>query len=182
MDPGKGSPSYLSANICEEFIELMGHVLCAILEEIKESKYYLISEDSTPDISHTDQLTFTVRYSRGCEPVEHCMVFISISSHEVKNLADNVMDFLNENKILLSNCRGQSYDNASNMSGRYTGLQARIHQPNEFAVYVPCAGHSLNLVGVKAAKCCLQTVKFFDFVQYQYSLIQHIDGMFWHHL
>ncbi|XP_040197362.1 zinc finger MYM-type protein 1-like [Rana temporaria] len=169
-NPGKGNPSYLSANICEEFIEIMGqHVLSAILEEIKESKYYSISVDSTPDISHTDQLTFTVRYIRGCEPVERFLKFIPIFSHGAKNLADTVVGFLKENKIPLSNCRGQSYDNASNMSGRYTGLQARILQLNEFAMYVPCAGHSLNLVGVKAAECCLQCVKFFDFVQRLYS-------------
>ena len=34
---GKVNLSYLSANICEEFIELMGQqVLCAILEEVKQ--------------------------------------------------------------------------------------------------------------------------------------------------
>ena len=58
---GKGNPSCLSADIYEEFIELMGQqVLCTILEEVKESKYYAISVDSTPDVSHTHQLTFTV--------------------------------------------------------------------------------------------------------------------------
>ena len=90
-------------------------------------------------------------------------------SHGAKALTETVVDFLNENKIPLSNCRGQSYDNASNMSGRYTRLQARIHQLDEFVIYVRCAGHSLNLVGVKAAECCLQTVKFFDFFQRLYS-------------
>ena len=114
---GKGNPSYLSANICEEFIELMGQqVLCTILEEVKkESKYYSISVDSTPDISHTDQLTFTVRYIKGCEPVEHFLMFIPIFSHGAKALTDTAVDFFNENKIPLSNCRGQSYDNASNI-------------------------------------------------------------------
>jgi hypothetical protein len=63
--------------------------------------------------------------------------FIPFFSDGAKNLADTVVDFLNENKIPLSNCRGQSYDNASNMSGRYTGVQALIHQLNEFAIYVP---------------------------------------------
>ena len=130
---GKGNPSCLSANICEEFIELMRQqVLCTILEEVKESKYYSISVDSTPDISHTDQLTFTVQYIKGCEPVERFLVFIPIFSHRAKALTDTVEDFLSENKIPLSNCRVQSYDNASNMSGRYTGLQARIHQLDEF--------------------------------------------------
>ena len=169
-DAGKGNSSYLSANICEEFIEIMGQqVFCAILEEIKESKYYSISVDSTLDISHIDQLTFTVRYNRGSEPVERFLKFIPIFSHGAKNLADTVVEFLQENNIPLSNCRGQSYDNASSMSGRYTGLQARIRELNEFAIYIPCAGHSLNLVGVNAAECGPQIVSFFDFVQRLYS-------------
>ena len=166
----KENPSYISANICEECIKLMvQQVLCTILEEVKESKYYSIIADSTPDISYTDQLIFTVRYIKGCEPVERFVMFIPIFSHGAKALTDIFVDFLNENKIPLAYCHGQSYDNASNMSGRYTGLQALIHQLNEFAIYVPPAGHSLNLVGVKAAECCLQSVKFFDFVQRLYS-------------
>ena len=96
-------------------------------------------------------------------------MFIPIISLRAKALTDTVGDFLNDNKIPLSNCRGQSYDNASNMFGRYTGLQARIHQIDEFTIFLPCAGHSLDLVGVKAAGCCQQTVKFFDFVQRLYS-------------
>jgi len=120
--------------------------------------------------SHGMSGTFTVRYIRGCEPVERFLKFIANFSHGAKNLADTVVDFLNENNIPLSNCRGQCYDNSSNMSGHYTGLQARIRQLNEFAIFVPCAGHSLNLVRVKAAECCLQIVKFFDFVQRLYSI------------
>ena len=116
--------------------------------------------------------------------MECFLTSIPIFSHGAKNLADIVVDFLNENKIPLSNCRGQSYDNASNISGHYTGLQAWIQQLNEFAIYAPCAGHSLNLVRVIVAECCLLTVKFFDFVQclYTISLLLHIDAMFWHHL
>ena len=55
-------------------------------------------------------------------------MFIPIISLGAKALTDTVVDFLNDNKIPLSNCRGQSYDNASNTFGRCTGLQARIHQ------------------------------------------------------
>ena len=60
---GKGNPSYLSANVCEELVAVMGEkVLLAILKEVLTAKYYSISVDSTPDVSHVDQLTFTVRY------------------------------------------------------------------------------------------------------------------------
>jgi len=50
----------------------------------------------------------------GCEPVERFNKYIPFFSHGVQNLADIVVDLMNENRIPLSNCRGQSYDNASN--------------------------------------------------------------------
>jgi len=50
-------------------------------------------------------------------------------------------------------------------------LQARIRQLNEFTIYVRCAGHSSNLVGVKAEECSLEIIKFFNFVQCLYSFV-----------
>src|SRR6218665_2858952 len=103
-----------------------------------------------------------------CEPVEPFIMFILIFSHGAQNLADPVVDFLNENRIPLSNCRGQSYDNASN-SFVWTLFWIVSTDPstvlNEFAIYVFCAGKSVNLVVLKAAEYCLEIVKFFDFVQ-----------------
>jgi len=46
----------------------------------------------------------------------------------------------------IENCRGQSYDNDRNMLGIYSGLQARIKELNPIIEYMPCSGHSLNLV------------------------------------
>ena len=57
-------------------------------------------------------------------------------------------------------CRGQSYDNASNMSGRYGGMQARMKAINPLAVYIPCMAHSVNLVGVNSVDCCVHAVSF----------------------
>ncbi len=64
---------------------------------------------------------------------------------------------------------GQTYDNASNMSGCYNGLQAHIKKINRLAHYVPCAAHSLNLVGVRAAESCVGAISFFGFVQTLYN-------------
>ena len=33
-----------------------------IIEEVQQAKYLSISVDSTPDITHTDQLSITIRY------------------------------------------------------------------------------------------------------------------------
>ncbi|XP_058798117.1 zinc finger MYM-type protein 1-like [Phymastichus coffea] len=151
---GHGHTSYLSANICEELIELMGiKVFEYILNELRQAKYYSISVDSTPDNTKRDQLSFTVRYVNEKGPIERFLKFISIESHKSEYLTNTVFGFLDENSVTLGDCRGQSYDNATNMSGQYTGLQARIKEANKYAEYCPCAGHFLNLVGFSAAQC-----------------------------
>ena len=53
-------------------------VLLAIVKEVLSAKYYSISVDSTPDVSHVDQLTFTVRYVKDSDPVERFLQFIPV--------------------------------------------------------------------------------------------------------
>jgi hypothetical protein len=64
---------------------------------------------------------------------------------KVDHLADVATSFLKDSNISLMNCRGQSYYKAANMSGHYSGLQARLKEQNKYVLYVPCAGHSTNL-------------------------------------
>lgn len=169
-NPGKGNISYLSANICNEFIEVMGkQVLKKIINEVKSAKYFSISVDSTPDLSHIDQLTFIIRYVKDCVPVERFLKFIPIKEHKSKYLEETILNFLEIHDIPIKDCRGQSYDNASNMSGKYSGLQTRIKEKCEFATFIPCAGHSLNLVGVHAAGCVPEVSQFFEIVQKVYN-------------
>ena len=76
---------------------------------------------------------------------------------------------LKDLKIPINNCRGQTYDNASNMAGKYSGVQARIKMLNPLAHFVPCSAHSLNLVGACAAECCVNAISLFGFVQTLYN-------------
>lgn len=170
-NPGRGKTSYLSSTICNEFIELMWKkVMAIIISEIKTAKYFSVIVDSTPDISHIDQLSFIVRYvNKEGIPIERFIGFIPNTGHKSQELANAVCDKLNELDIDINNCRGQSYDNASNMAGAYTGLQARLKELNSNIVFVPCAAHSLNLVGVSAAECCLDATAFFNIVQHIFT-------------
>uniref|UniRef100_H2ZHP2 TTF-type domain-containing protein n=1 Tax=Ciona savignyi TaxID=51511 RepID=H2ZHP2_CIOSA len=155
---------------CEELIELMGQkVLCVIIDEIKTAKYFSISVDSTPDIMHVDQLTVVIRYVLQSGPVERFLKFIPIYSHTGSEIARIILQFLEENGINIQNCRGQSYDNASNMSGKYKGVQAIIRERCSVAYYIPCTAHSLNLIGKCAAECCPNAVEFFNLLQNLYS-------------
>lgn len=168
---GSGSTSYLSKTIYEEFIEIMAReVLKNIVSEVKNAKYFSIIVDSTPDIAHIDQLSFVLRYVRdNGQPVERFLLFIDNVGHKAKDVADAVFDTLEHYGINIADCRGQSYDNAKNMSGQYSGLQARIKLVNELAEWNPCAGHSLNLVGVHAVGSCSESSNFFAIVQSVYN-------------
>ncbi|EFN79781.1 hypothetical protein EAI_00042, partial [Harpegnathos saltator] len=57
----------------------------------------------------------------------------------------------------------------ANMSSSYKGLQAKLKEYSPTAVYVPCAAHSLNLVGVHAVYCNTEVISYFDFLQKSYT-------------
>lgn len=145
------------------------HVKEKIVAEIISSQYYSISVDSTPDVRHTDQLTFCARYLKNGSIIERFLEFIPIHGHSSEYLADTVVNYLKDTEIDIMNCRGQSYDNKNSMSGNYTGLQARIREINELAIYVPCSAHSLNLVGKNAISHIPAAVDFFGVVEKTYE-------------
>ena len=70
-----------------------------------------------------------------------------------KDIANLVLLELQKHNIPLEQCRGQGYDNGSNMSGKYNGAQAIISGLNPLAKFSNCGAHSLNLVGATAAEC-----------------------------
>lgn len=140
-----------------------------IIKELKSAKYFSIIVDSSTDISHTDQLAVIVRYVlENGHPVERFLCFVPNAGHKSIKLFDAVVTVLVGFDIDIANCRGQSYDNAMNISGKYAGLQARINEISPNAVYSPCSAHSLNLVGEHAASCCKESNDFFLLLQNLY--------------
>lgn len=79
----KGSTSYLSFATFEQFVYIMAEkVKETIVNEIKDAKYFSIVVDSTPDISHTDQLSLIFRYiKKNGEPVERFLQFFANAGH-----------------------------------------------------------------------------------------------------
>uniref|UniRef100_A0A672T9W0 TTF-type domain-containing protein n=1 Tax=Sinocyclocheilus grahami TaxID=75366 RepID=A0A672T9W0_SINGR len=70
----------------------------------------------------------------------------------------------------LYNCRGQSYDNGSNMQGKEQGVQKRVLELNHKALCAPCGSHTLNLVVGDAAKSSVMSTSFFGLLQRLYTL------------
>ena len=81
-----------------------------------------------------------------------------------------ICNVLKEHDIQLKNCRGQGYDNSSDMSGCYKGARALIREKSPQAVFSPCSAHTLNLCGVHAAESNDVVKKCFGNVQKLYNL------------
>ena len=163
---------YLSSTICVEFIDMMGEKNRQVIaEDLRDAKYFSVIGDSTPDLSHVDQLTFIFRFvSEQGNIVERFLAFEPIQSHTGQSLTDCVTAMVENLGLDFSNCRGQSFDNASNMSSRYNGLQAHLKQRNPLIHYGPCAPHSLNLVGVNSIEASsLEVGQYFDLLQSLYT-------------
>ncbi|XP_060861796.1 52 kDa repressor of the inhibitor of the protein kinase-like [Metopolophium dirhodum] len=101
-------------------------------------------------------------------PVERFLCFVSNPGHKALDLTKAITNTLKSHDIDISDCRGQSYDNASNMSGQYSGVQGRIKEINPLVYYVLCSAHSLNLVGISSAESCSQASMFIGFIQQLY--------------
>ena len=53
--------------------------------------------------------------------------------------------------------------------GKKKGTEADCQRISLFVYFIPCAAHSLNLIGEAAATCCGEAVAFFDLLQELYD-------------
>jgi len=170
----KRMSTYLSPTIQNQLIELLGKkVKNLILKKIKEAAYFSILLDSTPDVSRTDQMAFVVRYVKveesDAQIKESFLNFFPLRGKTAEEITNSILNELHENGLDMMMCRGQAYDNASTISGIYSGVQRRIKEINSKAIYVPCGNHSLNLAGVHAVGSSKLSDKFFTVVERVYS-------------
>lgn len=114
---------YLGKTIQNEFIQLISNEVCQIIvSKIKKAKYFAVILDCTPDISHQEQMTLVLRCvdidEKSVNIVEHFVGFIVVDESTGAGLTETFLAKLKKLGLLISNCRGQGYDNGANMSGR----------------------------------------------------------------
>ena len=141
---------YLSWSSQNEFIAECGKlVLDAVIKEVHSAFYYGIIVDGTPDVSHTEQITFILRYAHRSqdnvwEIKERFLKYEDCEKKKGRDIAQLICKVLEESGIQLQNCRGQGYDNGSNVAGIYRGAQAIILEKNPQAIFSPCSAHMLQ--------------------------------------
>ncbi|GBN56961.1 hypothetical protein AVEN_217512-1 [Araneus ventricosus] len=142
------------------------------MEEVKEGKYYDVMFDCTPDISHPEQMSQILRYVRVVvtvpEITERFIDFFYVSDKTGVALSEEILKKI-EQGLYIKNFRGQSYHNGANMAGKYQGVQVGISERNSSAKFVPCAAHTLKLVGVNAATAVHEVAGYFGTVNCLYA-------------
>ena len=162
----KIATSYLSPEVQNEFVSILAEqVRKKIIDQVKESKYFCIIFDSTPDVSHKDQMSEVLRYVKMDEnevKVEESFLrFIETKGKSAEEISGLILRELENDGIQIGDCRGQVFDNAAVMAGHRSGVQKRISEINPKALFVPCTNHSLNMACVHAASAAVHSVTFF---------------------
>jgi Domain of unknown function (DUF4371) len=139
---------WISHEIQNEILNILAtNIMDQILQEVQKSVWYSIMVDETTDCTRNEQMVFCFRIcNEELEVHEMFISFCDLQQQDAETLFNTVKQVLNNNKVEISNCRGQCFDGAANVAGHLNGLQAKIRDVEPRAVYVHCAAHSLNLV------------------------------------
>ncbi|CAK6966422.1 PREDICTED: zinc finger MYM-type protein 1-like [Scomber scombrus] len=171
----EASDTYLSSHIQNKLISLVAKCTTdAIVDQVKNAKYHSVIMDCTPDLSPNEQLLVVLRIEncdikKGITIHEHFVGFLLAHDTTGKGLCETVLVHLDKLHLDTANCRGQSYDNGSNMQGK-NQVARRVLDLNSKALCVPRGSHTLNLVVGDAAKSSVASVRFFGLLQRLYTL------------
>lgn len=100
--------------------------------------------DGTQDISGQEQESVLLYVDHDLNPHEEFIGMYSVTETTGEYLAKVALDILCILNLPLFVLRGQTYDGAANMSGRYSGTQALIREKQSLALYVFCVDSLAN--------------------------------------
>lgn len=140
---------YTSHDIQNELVSIMADIVSRQVVTSLDNSFFSILCDKYTDVSNKEQLTLCVRWiDKELEAHEDFLGFLSIPNIRADTIEAVIKDVFIRLGLSFSNCRGQCYDDASNMLGSKSGVVTRIVQIQPKAHPTHCHGHSLSL-GIK---------------------------------
>ena len=129
--------------------------------------------DTTPDVSHVDQISLIIRYVDEKFQVQERLLKISeIYVKTGDGFAERVMTMLNDLGLPLVDLRFQCYDTTASMSGAYNGAQAKLSERLGRSIpYITCLGHKANLCVEHSCTHSLMIEEFFTTLQDLYNFL-----------
>ncbi|XP_060868780.1 52 kDa repressor of the inhibitor of the protein kinase-like isoform X7 [Metopolophium dirhodum] len=159
--------TFISPTIQNELIEcIRKEIVCKIIKDIEQAKYYSIIFDETTDVSTISQMSLSIRYIYSGKVFERFVTFIDChSSMDNENedsdgvdsnnqiepkltgefLGDIVIQMMSKLGLKFDNCVGIATDGCAVMVSTIVGAVQRIQQSTKNAIHCPCNNHALNL-------------------------------------
>ncbi|XP_031251664.1 zinc finger MYM-type protein 1-like [Pistacia vera] len=126
------------------------------------------------DVSIKEQMAIAIRYvHKKGHVLEWFLGIIHVSDTTAVSLKMALELLFSKHGLSLLRLSGQGYDGASNMQGEFNGLKSLILRENEYAYYVHCFAHQLQLTLVAIAKNHISVALFFSLVT---NLINVVGG------
>jgi hypothetical protein len=144
---GKTGYKYIHSDVQNEILNIMATLtLQEKLKVIQERRFFSIIADEGTDVSNKEQLSFCLRtVDDNLDPFEDFIGFHQLENIKSDTIVRVIKDILVRLNLTLDNCRGQTYDGASNMMGKKSGVSTQILAEQPKAVAIHCQGHSLSL-------------------------------------
>ena len=136
-----------------------------MLKTFAETAQYfsvLADEVSCHNVEH---LPICLLYVDGeCNIREEFVAFVKLDRVRATDIANAIIECVENLGLSLSDLRWQGYDGAATMSGCRAGVQAKIRKKQLKALYTHCAGHSLylailNSCSVPPIRNCIDHIK-----------------------
>jgi Domain of unknown function (DUF4371)/hAT family C-terminal dimerisation region len=169
-----GNVSWLSPQIQNELLDCMAKEVTQKIFSECQGKMFSIMCDEVTDRSNKQHMSIVVRYvTEPTAVVESVIGLVEVANTTADNLLQSLLSKLKSCNLALDSLVGQCYDGASNMSGVYTGLQARLKELAPLSpVYIHCWAHILNLVLQDVAKSTPLCSRTFELLQEIYAVIE----------
>uniref|UniRef100_H2ZSW7 DUF4371 domain-containing protein n=1 Tax=Latimeria chalumnae TaxID=7897 RepID=H2ZSW7_LATCH len=139
---------YLSADVINELIEMMGNtVLQSILEDLHNSSILFgIIVDESKDNSNKEQMTCILWWVLTDFSIHEDFIgMYQLEKTDAKTITRSLKDTLLCCNLKVKDCQWQSYGVAANMSDSLSGVAILIRAENSTALNVHCNNHSLDL-------------------------------------
>ena len=138
---------YTHNDIQNELLDLMAqHVIREKLKYIRENDIFSILADEYTDIRNLGELSMCVRtVYEDLRIEENFLGFYELNDIKSDTIVHAIKDVLLRSNLSIQRCRGQTYDGASNLMGKMSGVATQTQRDQPKAIVTHCHGHSLSL-------------------------------------
>ena len=145
---------YTSQRIIQEFLQVIGEQLeQEILENLLSSPLYSIMIDETTDVAIIKEMVIYALYlTSGGKVVTSFLSIIQLPDGKANTMEDHLIVYLESKHIPLSRLVGFGSDGAAVMTGKHTGVAARLKQRQPILTSVHCIAHRLALAASQSGE------------------------------